>query len=51
MVSAAAVPAGAHPPVISLANFEERKEEITQQLMHAATTSGKLSCTVSRICA
>ena len=29
-----------HPPVVDLSNFEERKEEITQQLMDAATNSG-----------
>ena len=29
-----------HPPIVDLANFEERKDEITQQLMKAATKSG-----------
>ncbi|CAK0783804.1 hypothetical protein CVIRNUC_007004 [Coccomyxa viridis] len=29
-----------HPPIVDLSNYEERKEEITAQLMHAATTSG-----------
>lgn len=29
-----------HPPIVDLANFEERKDEITQQLMNAATKSG-----------
>ena len=28
------------PPTIDLANFSERKQEITQQLMDAATTKG-----------
>jgi len=37
---AAAVTPLAHPPVVDLSDYEERKEEITQQLMHAATTSG-----------
>ena len=37
---AAAVAPLAHPPIVDLSNYEERKEEITQQLMHAATTSG-----------
>jgi hypothetical protein len=29
-----------HPPIVDLSNYEERKEEITQQLMDAATNSG-----------
>ena len=32
-----------HPPIVDLSDYEERKEEITLQLMHAATTSGKYS--------
>ena len=32
----------AHPPIVSLDNFEARKEEITQQLMDAAMTSGMI---------
>ena len=32
-----------HPPIVDLSNYEERKEEITAQLMHAATTSGVCS--------
>ena len=31
-----------HPPIVDLSDYEERKEEITAQLMHAATTSGTL---------
>ncbi len=39
--SAMAIDAGIeHPPIVDLSNYEERKEEITAQLMHAATTSG-----------
>lgn len=30
----------AGPPIVDLANFEERKEEITNELMKAATTVG-----------
>ena len=30
----------AHPPVISLENFEERKHEIKEQIMKAASTMG-----------
>ena len=29
-----------HPPVIDLANFEERRSEIVQELMDAATVVG-----------
>lgn len=32
-------PSDEHPPIVDLANFAERKDKITQQLMHAATTS------------
>ncbi len=31
----------AGPPIVDLANFEERKEEIKNELMKAATTVGK----------
>ena len=30
----------AGPPIVDLANFEERKEEIKNELMKAATTVG-----------
>ena len=33
----------AGPPIVDLSNFEERKEEITKELMKAATTIGALS--------
>ena len=36
---------GEHPPIVDLAKYEERKEEITQQLMDAATKSGTSSAT------
>lgn len=32
-----------HPPIVDLANFEDRKEEIAEQLMAAATNSGASS--------
>ena len=39
-----------HPPIVDLSNYEERKEEITAQLMHAATTSGRFLYVLSRLC-
>ena len=34
------VATNAHPPIVDLSNFDKRKQEITQQLMDAATHSG-----------
>ena len=39
-IAATMVATNAHPPIVDLSNFEERKQEITQQLMDAATHSG-----------
>lgn len=35
--------AASEPPIIDLSNFEERKEEIKDELMKAATTIGALA--------
>ena len=32
----------AHPPIISLKNFDERKDEIREQIMNAAKTIGRI---------
>ena len=37
------------PPIVDLANFEERKEEIKNELMKAATTVGRQYVRAKRV--
>ena len=38
------------PPIVDLSNFEERKEEITKELMKAATTIGARPSPLLDVC-